>query len=134
MTKSKLILNPDYYSAGTYMETEENAKSIYLRVFIQLLIITMAFSALILGYKYIMKHHYNDISLWLREDKVLVKNEEVPIVIREESIITKIEEKKVLISPLVSAVNSPIIKVKVVQSQEITDEYMKLMQDSLGNY
>jgi hypothetical protein len=135
--KSELILNPEYYSADMYMEENENPKSIYLRVLMQLLLITIIFGALIFSYKYIMKNYYDDIRLWMTEDKVsVVKKEKVPIVIREEPVmpkvelaIIKVEKKKTVKVPLVTKV-----KPQVVKHQELSDEYIKLVEQSLVNY
>ena len=129
-SKKKLILNSEYYSADTYLPEEENVKSIYIRVLIQLVIIFIIFGVLIFTYKYFMKNYYENISLWLMDSKVttLIKDEKAvivqrePIIIREELSIVKVKEKNV---PNAKVISTP---------KELTAEYIKLVEDSLGNY
>jgi hypothetical protein len=127
--RSELILNPEDYSADMYMEENENPKSIYLRVLMQLLLITIIFGALIFSYKYIMKNYYDDIHLWMTEKKVAIVIREEAVMPKVELEIKKIEKKKIVKVPLVAK-----LKPQVVQHQELSDEYIKLVEQSLVNY
>jgi hypothetical protein len=134
IAKNDLILNPDFYSADAYIEQEENQKPIYIRVFIQLLIIFMIFGALIFSYKYFMKNYYTEVYLWVMEDKVnlMVENKRSAIVIREEPeeiIEVKVENKKIVKISFIEEA-----KPEIIQHQVLTDEYLKLVEQSLVNY
>lgn len=134
--KSEFILNPEYYSIDTYIE-EENTEPIYLRVLIQLSTIFIIFGILFFAYKYIMKNYYDDICLWIAEDKVsaVVQKAQAPRIIREKVVVSKIEvgikveKKKIVKVPLSNKVKTP-----PVEYQELSDEYIKLVEQSLVNY
>ncbi|CAA6819917.1 MAG: Unknown protein [uncultured Sulfurovum sp.] len=141
--KSELVLNPEYYSADVYMEEEENKKSIYLSVFIQLLMVSIILALLIFGYKYIMKNHYDDIDLWMMETKasMLGVKEKVPVVmgkevvVSTEAIISTVEAKAEVVKKNSMQVSStPKVIAPTVQPQELSNEYIKLVEKSLGNY
>jgi hypothetical protein len=127
-TTNELILNPDFYSANSYIEQEENAKPIYVRVFIQLLIMLTLLGVLIFSYKYFMQNYYEEIRLWIIEDTVSTHT------VKKESIIPKIIEVKVEKKNIVKVFTQTKAEIPIVQHQELSDEYIKLVEQSLGNY
>jgi hypothetical protein len=129
--KNELILNPDYYSADMYVDEEEKQQSIYIRVFIQLFVVFIVFSILIFSYNYFMKNYYEEVHFWKIEAKVkqVVEKERTPIAIREEPIEHKVKNEK-----RVQVISVSEVKPQIVQHEELTDEYIKLVEQSLGNY
>jgi hypothetical protein len=137
--KSELILNPEYYSADSYVE--EIDEDISIKTIMKLLKIITIVSVLILGYTYFIKNNLITISAWFSEVKqiVLFENKKIqPLIIREEPSISKVEVKvktqKVLLVSSIPKVKPQIIKPKAVQPKELTDEYLRLVQKSLVNY
>jgi hypothetical protein len=136
MTKSKLTLNPDYYSAHAYMvgETEEDKTMIPIKTIMKVLMTILIIGALVLVYNYYIKNNYTKISTWLTNQKELFFPEMKTAIIIREEISVSAKVKKIV----------PVIKIKkdastVVPSgsskhNELSDEYIKLMQKSLGNY
>ena len=133
ITKSKLMLNPNDYSADSYIEEEENQKPIYIRLLIQLFMITVILGILIFSYQYFMKNYYETAYSWMMEDKVssVVKKENIATAIGEEDELLNVEVEK---KEVVKVSLTPKVEPLAVESQELTDEYIKLVEQSMGKY
>ncbi len=139
MTKNKLILNPDDYSADAYMleETEEDKTNISMKAVkavMKLLMIIVIVGALVFVYTHYIQNNFRTISTWLTNQKeFLFPRMREPVVIREE---ISVSEKVKKIIPVINmkkdtAIDTPPSSVK---KDDLSDEYIKLMQESLGNY
>ena len=136
MTKNKLILNTDYYSAHVYMleETKEDKKMISLKVVMKLLMTIIITGALLLVYNYYIKNNFRTISTWLTNKKELLFPEtKEAIIIREEMSVSEKVERILPVIKIKKEVPS-VVTPPAVKSNELSDEYIKLMQESLGNY
>jgi len=152
-SKNRLILNPDYYSAETY-ENDENEKPIFQTVLMQLAFLLVIFAALFFTYSFIIKHNLISLSSFI-PDSILSNQESTnrhEIIIREEPIeievpvnkvepavivpekieVKKKEIKKVEIQKEVEIVTPKIIENKY-NNDDLTDEYINLIKKSLGN-
>ena len=141
MIKSKLMLNPDYYSAHAYMveETEEDKVLLPIKAIIKSLMIIVMIGVLALVYNFYIKNNFTKISTWFVNTKELLfpETKEV-LIIREE---TSISEKTKKIVPVIKIKKDvpikEVLKVDTFSSSknnELSDEYIKLMKKSLGNY
>ena len=149
---SKPILDPDYYSASTYVEQENNSS--YVRLFVQILIAGLIIVGAVLLYKYLNKNNYFESTkdFTVKIPTVLSDKETTRSIVREEAVevtetkvrdvapivkVVEIEKKeaiKVYAAPKrVEKVTTPI-KPQVASSNELSDEYIKLVKESLGNY
>ena len=136
MTKSKLILNPDYYSAYAYMaeETEETKTILPIKAVMKLLTTIVIIGALVLVYNYYIKNNFTKISTWMTNttESLFPETKDV-IIIREEMSVSEKVKKIVPVMKIKKEVAIPISS-SSVKNDELSDEYIKLMQDSLGNY
>jgi len=137
MTKNKLILNTDYYSAHAYMveETEEDKKMISLKVVMKLLMTIIIIGALVLVYNYYIKNNFTTISTWLTNKKELLFPETKEVIIIREEISVSDKVEKILPVIQINKEIPIVVAPTAVQSNELlSDEYIKLMQESLGKY
>ena len=138
MTKNKLILNPDDYSAATYMleETEEDKTNISIKVVkavIKLLMTIVIIGALVFVYTHYIQNNFRTISTWLTNQKeFLFPRMRKPVVIREE---ISVSEKVKKIVPVMDIKKDPAVDTpsSTVKDDDLFDEYMKLIQESLVN-
>jgi hypothetical protein len=136
MTKSKLILNPDYYSAHAYMveETEEDKKTILIKVVMKLLMTILIIGALVLVYNYYIKNNFTKISTWLTNKKELFFPEMKTAIIIREEISVSAKVKKIVPTIKIKKDEPIVVPSGSSKNNELSDEYLKLMQESLVNY
>ncbi|CAA6800192.1 MAG: Unknown protein [uncultured Sulfurovum sp.] len=117
--RNALSLDSDYYSAGAYEEIEKE-QPVYRQLFMVLMLIVVS----IFSYNYFINTYFSTnnsstISSEVMEvEPIAVAKEKKPFfLIREEA------------QPIVVSV-----KDKMLQDDTLSDEYIKLVQESLGNY
>lgn len=141
--KSNLTFNPDYYSAE--IEQEELVEErVSLNIVMKLLVAMVIFGTVV----FFIKHNFTAIGLWLSkvEKIVLFENEnKSPIIIREEEpplneIVfsapkeAKLKEEQVSTVKKIKKKVGENVKSKALDNRELTDEYIKLVEQSLGKY
>lgn len=131
--KSKLILDTDYYSAYETIEGETEDRVSIVKI-MKLLIPIVIIGTLVLVSTYYVKNNFTKISTWLTNKKEFLFPEmKEVIIIREEISVSKKVEKIVPVIKINK--ETPIVVAPtVVKSNDLSDEYIKLMQESLGKY
>ncbi|CAA6811362.1 MAG: Unknown protein [uncultured Sulfurovum sp.] len=143
-TDSTALLNPDYYSASTYVEQEGNTN--YLRILVKVLIAGLIIVGVVLLYKYLSKNNYFEFSKDFTPKTPIVREEPMEVKVtkvKDVALIVEVvkvvdvekrEVVKVYSAPKVLQKVTLPIKPKVATSNELSEEYIKLVQESLGNY
>ncbi|CAA6819286.1 MAG: Unknown protein [uncultured Sulfurovum sp.] len=111
-TKTKLLLDTNYYSADVYQKENKSLKPIVKKLFIMVIIFTLMTAA----YSYFIKNNLNKIHpLWVKVKSIVLLEEEKTVLVKRELVQVKTEAK-------------------VMTNNELSENYVKRVQESLGNY
>ena len=133
--KSEFLLDTEYYGAYEY-EVEEEAKDrIPLVKIVKPLMVMFIIGILIFVYIYYIRNNLREISAWLSNVKQVILLEEKKVIrIREEVYVDKVKKEKIVSNKEIKKEKSKDIKPTPSNNNELTDEYLKLVEKSLGNY
>lgn len=140
--KNELTLNPDYYSA-TSLNNTEYSPIINMAIVLKLLLLTIVIATFVFAYIHFKNNSFIAVtSLWTKiKNTIYVEYQQVlestPQQITQTDVnsMSEVETKIIVVKNQKEKVHtSQAVKDKPIYQDELSAEYIKLMQESLGKY